>query len=434
MDPYHAGGNPNGSDGTPPVSYSFPAAPGQVLAFSSVTGSWSNGGPNQGPDGGLDPYSDNRPASGGISTYTTVGFNAALAGVFLEDRLPLSPPPGLAFEAGDRKWPGAINIGFTALSPAIGQVFFIGDGHTGFNAPSHKIQLFNVPPTATHLYLGMVDSCCCIFLSGGCYSDNSGALTAQFTIYGGNGIDLPIATATMPSSKWLNLGAAGVRYAAVKGWGGKRAGCNGGAQLTNAAAAGIKGAAYCELNYTDDGASQIDQRMLGPVSPSATTCATAPPYVPFATQAFPTSPVVWNFKPEFIAIEVNKRACFGTCPPPSTAIATLEAALNQVTTKYQLPAVISSDQTSWSMITGDSAQFKSYPLWEATTGSTFGSPPQCGDGTATLANFEGSYFNHIGWQALSGKQYNTGPSPACAGTKVLSVAGGFDYFDPLLFL
>jgi hypothetical protein len=372
------------------------------------------------------------PANGGLSGFNITDFDDALAGVFLEDTLPLSPPPALRFYASDGSQ-GGTKINFQTLSPAIGQLFFIGDGRAGFNEPSRRIQLFNVPPTATHLYLGYLDTC-----GGGpglpnCYSDNAGAVTAHFTIYGGNGIDLPIATATMPSNKWVNLSAAGVRYAAVKGWAGKRAGCNGGAQLTNAATAGIKGAAYCELNYTDDGASQIDKCMLGPVSPSATTCATAPPYVPFATQASPTSPITWNFKPDFIAIEVNKRACFGTCPPPSTALATLEAALNQVTTKYQLPAVISSDQASWSMITGNSSQFISYPLWESTSGSTFGSPPQCGDGKATLGDFVGSYFNHVGWQALSGKQYNTGPSPACAGTKVLSVSGGFDYFDPSLF-
>jgi hypothetical protein len=357
-------------------------------------------------------------------------FNGPLTGVFLEDTLPLSPPPALRFYGTDNSQ-GGTKINFTSLSPAIGQLFFIGDGRTGFNAPSRKIQLFNVPPTATHLYLGYVDGC-----GGGppgCYYDNQGKLQAQFTIYGGNGIDLPIGTATMPSTKWVNLSAAGVRYVAVKGWSGKRAGCNGGAQLTNAAAAGIKGAAYCELNYSDDGASQIDQCMLGPASPSATTCATAPPYVPFATQVSPTSPVVWNFEPKFIAIEVNKRTCFGTCPPPSAAIATLEAALNQVTTKYQVPAVINSDQASWSMITGDSSQFTNYPLWEVTSGSTFGSPPQCGDGTASLASFAGSYFNNLGWQALSGKQYNSGPSPACAGTILLSVPGAFDYFDPSLF-
>ena len=41
MDLYQAGGNADGSDGTPPAAYSFPPAPGQVLAFSRVTGTWT---------------------------------------------------------------------------------------------------------------------------------------------------------------------------------------------------------------------------------------------------------------------------------------------------------------------------------------------------------------------------------------------------------
>jgi hypothetical protein len=429
MDAYQAGGNADGSDGIPPVAYSFPATPGQVLVFSSVTGSWTcrlDIAP-YGPDGkmggclgyGGAPF----PPTGALSGFNLTDFNGPLVGVFLEDTLPSSPPPGLRFYGSDNSQ-GGIKINFQVLSPAIGQLFFIGDGRRGFNAPSSKPQFFNVPPTATHLYLGWLD----VY-----FSDNAGKVHAHFTIYGGNGIDLSIGTATMTSSRWLDLRGVGVRYAAVEGWNGKRASCNGGAQLTNAAAAGVKGGAYCELNYTADGASQIDRCMLGPVSPSATTCATAPPYVPFATQVSPTSPIAWNFKPDFIAIEVTKRTCFGTCPPPSTAIATLQDALNQVTTKYQLPAVIYSDQASWSMLTGDSSQFTNYPLWQAASGSTFGSPPQCGDGTPTLANFVGSYFNTLGWQALSGKQYNSGPSPACAGTTLLSVPSGFDYFDPSLF-
>jgi hypothetical protein len=436
MDLYQAGGNADGSDGTPPAAYSFPAAPGQVLAFSSVTGRWAciSGIASYGPDGimggclGFGALSV--PTIGNLSGYNLTDFNGNLTGVFLEDTLPSSPPPALSFYGSDSSQ-GGIKINFGALSPAIGQVFFIGDGRRGFNAPSSKPQFFNVPPTATHLYLGYVDSC-----GGGipsCYYDNAGKLRAQFTIYGGNGIDLPMGTATMPSSRWLNLRAVGARYVAVEGWNGKGAGCNGGAQLANAAAVGVKGGAYCELNYTANGASQIDRCMLGPVSPSATTCATTPPYVPFATQVSPTSPITWNFMPHFIAIEVNKRTCFGTCPSPSTATATLQDALNQVTTKYQLPAVIYSDQASWSTITGDSSQFTTYPLWQAASGSTFGSPTQCGDGTATLANFVGSYFNTLGWKALSGKQYNSGPSPACAGTTLLSVPSGFDYFDPSLF-
>ncbi len=64
------------------------------------------------------------------------------------------------------------------MSPKIGQVFFIGDGLTGTG--SGAVQVFSVPATATHLYLGYVDSC--NNTVPGCYSDNSGSLTAIFQL------------------------------------------------------------------------------------------------------------------------------------------------------------------------------------------------------------------------------------------------------------
>ena len=58
MDIWQSGGYNDGSNGLPPVAYAFPAAPGQTLTFSSVTGTWSCGNdatPN-GPDGTPEPW------------------------------------------------------------------------------------------------------------------------------------------------------------------------------------------------------------------------------------------------------------------------------------------------------------------------------------------------------------------------------------------
>jgi hypothetical protein len=57
-------------------------------------------------------------------------------------------------------------------------VFFIGDGRTGTGTGA--IQVFDVPPTATHLYLGYADSC--DYATPGCYGDNEGSMTATFAI------------------------------------------------------------------------------------------------------------------------------------------------------------------------------------------------------------------------------------------------------------
>jgi hypothetical protein len=53
MDIWQSGAYNDGSGGLPPAAYTFPAAPGQALRFSSVRGTWScgNGATPYGPDG-----------------------------------------------------------------------------------------------------------------------------------------------------------------------------------------------------------------------------------------------------------------------------------------------------------------------------------------------------------------------------------------------
>jgi len=186
MDIYRAGGYEDGSDGVAPTVYSFAARDGQYLTFSAVVGSWSCTGsvPEYGPDGILNgdgcvpPGGANMADVGSFAGYYSTDFSGALVGMFLEDTLPSSPPPSLRFYDTDSS-DGGIPTDFKVLSPRIGQVFFIGDGLTGTG--SGAIQLFRVPPKATHLYLGYIDSCSGTVVPS-CYSDNRGRLSAVFRI------------------------------------------------------------------------------------------------------------------------------------------------------------------------------------------------------------------------------------------------------------
>ncbi len=188
MDLFRAGGYDDGSDGIAPLVFSFPAAAGRIMTFPSVGGAWSCSPsvPEFGADGTLtgcfQPGGQNINDPGGpFSGSHLTDFEGALAGVFLEDTLPGSPPPALRFYVNDAS-EGGTQTDFKALSPLIGQVFFIGDGLT--NTGIGSVQSFRVPSSATHLYLGYIDSC-----NGGpipgCYSDNRGTLFAvvQLTDY-----------------------------------------------------------------------------------------------------------------------------------------------------------------------------------------------------------------------------------------------------------
>ncbi len=183
MDVYRAGGYNDGSDGSAPTGLAFTAQANQTLTFPSAGGSWScqAGYPAFGPDGETTGYCfTNGPplnlnSIGPFSGYRLTDFTGALLGVFLEDALPASAPRALRFYVRDAS-EGGTRTNFPELSPRIGQMFFIGDGLTGTG--SGAIQTFNVPSTATHLYLGYVDTCAAPDnVTPGCYSDNVGSLT-----------------------------------------------------------------------------------------------------------------------------------------------------------------------------------------------------------------------------------------------------------------
>jgi hypothetical protein len=104
----------------------------------------------------------NLSSFGGISGY--IGPRGPLSGVFLDDSIPAGGPPStLDFS------PSRLGIDFLTLSPALGQVFYIGDGITG----GGDFQEFIAPAGATRLFLGIPDG---FGFTGapGSYDDNDG--------------------------------------------------------------------------------------------------------------------------------------------------------------------------------------------------------------------------------------------------------------------
>jgi uncharacterized repeat protein (TIGR01451 family) len=186
---------------TAPPSCTFAAGSGKVLAFSSVTGGVSTSGPTLfGPDGTLTAALTVLPF-GGISGITSSDASSFLVGVFLDSNAPNlgNTPPTLVFTGAARS--------YTNLSPALQQVFFVGDGLTGSGAGS--TQTINVPTTATRLFLGYADAC---GYSGppGCYFDNLGSVAATFSVFGAG--PFPDLTVTKSHAGNFTQGQTGATY------------------------------------------------------------------------------------------------------------------------------------------------------------------------------------------------------------------------------
>jgi hypothetical protein len=172
------------------------AASGQFIKFLSVTGMVTSGGFPLFPDGSpaFTPTDVNStPTISGIVADRTF----FLTGVFLEANEPTNPSPArLDFTTN------GIGRAFTLLSPAIAQTFFIGDGLTSSNAGA--FQLFAVPPTATRLFLGIVDAWDGSAVRGdpGSYFDNAGSYQVQ----------VEVVTNSMPDNSDL---VANIHFSAV---------------------------------------------------------------------------------------------------------------------------------------------------------------------------------------------------------------------------
>jgi hypothetical protein len=184
--PTNVAPNPGGgSGGTAASTYLLISGSGRVLTFQSVTGTISlSPGVITVPDGvnasGNAPFGVAMSVNpfGGVSGVALRNGSGFLAGVFLGPDYPNTPPSGLTFTNANGTGDGVVTS-FASLSPAIGQIFFIGDGLSGTG--SGQVQEFRVPDLATRLYLGFTDA---NGYSGPCgqFQDNFGYLTASFQV------------------------------------------------------------------------------------------------------------------------------------------------------------------------------------------------------------------------------------------------------------
>jgi hypothetical protein len=163
--------------GTFSPSDTFVPGPNEVLTFFSVTGTVGcNFAITNGPDGTCFPgVSTTVTSYGGLSGIDVNQVNMFLVGVFLNANEPTGLGPSiLQYNYGT---PESLSTSDGTFSPALDQVFFIGDGLTGTG--TGQDQQFDVPTGADRLYLGFADSFDSV---PSYYADNVGSLTARFDI------------------------------------------------------------------------------------------------------------------------------------------------------------------------------------------------------------------------------------------------------------
>jgi hypothetical protein len=165
-----------GGAGTLPPMVTFTAGSFSVLTFSSVAGTVTlnvGSGDNSNDGDGFGAASTDSSANAfNVISGISGPFAGWLVGVFETDTEPTDPPPAsLDFNT--------IDINFTMLSPAINQLFFIGDALSGHGSGS--VQQFAVPENATRLFLGISDAPG-YHGAAGAYDDNAGSFVATFNI------------------------------------------------------------------------------------------------------------------------------------------------------------------------------------------------------------------------------------------------------------
>ncbi|RYD60597.1 MAG: hypothetical protein EOP83_19010, partial [Verrucomicrobiaceae bacterium] len=131
-----------------PPSINLTGLGGKLLRFPKIHGTLNTAADFSGPDGAHTPgRSCDLNAVGGISGYLNGNNTPALVGVFIGAAQPSTPPARLDFSTSQ------IGENFTTLAPALGQVFFIGDGLTSEGLS----QQFTIPAGAEKLYFGYPD-------------------------------------------------------------------------------------------------------------------------------------------------------------------------------------------------------------------------------------------------------------------------------------
>lgn len=148
------------------------------MTFPQIVGVINTAADVHGPDGAHTVgRSCDLTGVGGISGYLNGNNTPGLVGVFLGPAQPGSAPARLDFSTA------ALGENFTALSPLLGQVFFIGDGVTNGGIT----QQFAIPSGATRLFFGIpdgnssnaIDNATLYHGSPNKYADNTGSISLR---------------------------------------------------------------------------------------------------------------------------------------------------------------------------------------------------------------------------------------------------------------
>lgn len=174
--------------GVLPPSLAVTGLEGQLVTFPQIVGVLNTAADASGPDGAHTAgRSCDLTGVGGISGYLNGNNTPALVGVFLGATQPATQPARLDFSTS------ALGEDFATLAPALGQVFFIGDGYTTAGVQ----QQFTIPPGATRLFFGYPDGNNGTLYHGTPlgYSDNSGTMSIRASV-------LPSATPFFASTNF----------------------------------------------------------------------------------------------------------------------------------------------------------------------------------------------------------------------------------------
>jgi hypothetical protein len=195
----------------PAVAQTFLPGPGQSITFNVTPGPLSA---SAGPPGNAAGFGDGAtmvfpfgPTTGtdidgnginGISGIQFTGREMFLVGVFLDNSVPTGAGPAkLSFSSTGGTYNMDTDTAFTAF--ALGQVFAIGDGKTGFNNAAGSLQTWQVPTGATRLFLGFADAFNNFTGPWGAYGDNSGSIDVAVNVMGQqqNPSSVPESTSTL---------------------------------------------------------------------------------------------------------------------------------------------------------------------------------------------------------------------------------------------
>lgn len=176
---YQVFGHPGSTEGAASDApwFAFTAGSGNVFTFTGVTGGLNCcGDPNNlaTPEGGnwLGPASVITGINGISDAFGNT--QLPLVAMFGSETDPFGSPAPAALPAWDAQNP-------LSLAPALYQVFFVGDGRTGFNDAGGALLTFTAPTNATRLYVGFVDAGNFVGVSAW-YHDNPGAVSGTVNL------------------------------------------------------------------------------------------------------------------------------------------------------------------------------------------------------------------------------------------------------------